>query len=215
MKPKYAQQLLSIFFLTGLLVCSISASAQRLAPFLSLSGNRGYPAITNPIPYEKPQSRFEYIDSTCTFLIQKKTGWTYTAYFEVKDSLQELGIRVISPLPDLLSPRKGDIVTPAYESKPANAANGFKPEVYLFKAKPGDVNFVELEDMTPLQRRNWISPGFRLVDSGNGVKLAPGIYKLVIFTQDRKKPSGSFVVEFGSVPKIQMPVLVSSPEALK
>ena len=190
------------------------SSAQRLSPFLSLSGNRGFPAITKPVPYEKPQCRYEYIDSTCTFLIRKKTGWSYTAYFELKDSLQELGIRVISPLSDLLAPRKGDFVTPAYETKPANITIGFQPELYLFKSKPGNENFAELEDMTPLQLRDRVSPGIRLVDSGNGVMLAPGIYKLVIVTQDRTKPSGSFVLEFGSIPKVQMPVLVNSIEAL-
>ena len=203
--------------LSAVIFIHAKSPAQRLAPFTSLTGNRGYPAITQPVPYEKVQSRFEFIDSTCTYLKQKKTGWTYTAWFEIKDSLQELGIRIISPLPDLMSPAKGDVTTPAFDAKPAKDNSGFKPEIYLLKAvaKSDDMNFIELKDMTPVSQRNWKAPSFRITDKGDGTKLSPGIYQIVIFTQDRAKPQGAFALQFGSIPRIQIPVFVHSPTLLK
>lgn len=207
------------FIVIIFLLCAVlqEACAQRTAPFISISGNRGFPAITNPLPYEKPQTLFEYIDSTCTFLNQKKTGWTYTAYFEINDSLQELGIRIISPLPDLLSPAKGDITTNAYDEKPEKDNTGFKPEIYLLKAvaKSEDMNFIEMQDMTPLKMKDRLHPTIRLVSKDEKNLLAPGIYKLVIFTQDRSKPSGAFALQFGSIPRIKMPALYSSPDLKK
>jgi hypothetical protein len=207
------------FIVIIFLLCAVlqEACAQRTAPFISVSGNRGFPTITNPLPYEKPQTLFEYIDSTCTFLNQKKTGWTYTVYFEIKDSLQELGIRIISPLPDLLSPAKGDIMTNAFQEKPEKDNTGFKPEIYLLKAvaKSEDMNFIEMQDMTPLKMKDRLHPTIRLVSKDEKNLLAPGIYKLVIFTQDRSKPSGAFALQFGSIPRMPMPALYSSPNFLK
>jgi len=207
------------FTLLALLTCTSlgKAGAQRLAPFMSLTGNRGFPAITNPVPYEKPQTFFEHIDSTCAFLHQKKTGWTYTAYFEITDSLQEFGIRLISPISDLLSPGKGDLTSTSYDEKKPSDKGGFKPEFYLLKAvaKSDDMNFIELQDMTPVKQKDRPHPTLRIFSMGNKNLLPPGIYKLMIFTQDRAKPSGSFAIQFGSIPRTPMPVFYPTPELSK
>jgi hypothetical protein len=191
--------------------------AQRVAPFTSVSGGRGYPHLTRPVPYEKVQTRFEYIDSTCAFLQLKKTGWSYTAYFEITDSLQELGLRIISPLPDLLSPHKGDVTTSSFDEKPFNDKTGFHAEWYLFKAtnNSGELNFAELKDMTPEKLKDRTHPEFRIVDNGDSLRLPPGIYKLILLSRDRNKPAGSFAIQFGSIPRIRIPLFFSSSDQLK
>ena len=199
------------------LIASTNCFAQRLAPFTSLTGNRGYPAITQSVPYEKVQSRFEFIDSTCTYLKENKTGWTYTAWFEIKDSLQEFGVRVVSPLPEMFLPAKGDVLTPSFENNQINDNKGFKPEIIILKAvmKSEDMNFVELKDMTPLNQRTKEMPTFRITDKGDKIKLAPGVYQIVISSQDHTKPQGSFALQFGSIPRIKIPEFVHSPTLLK
>lgn len=196
---------------------AVDVPGQRLPPFLSLTGQRGYPAIHQLLPYEKYQSCFEYIDSTCVFLQQQNYSWSYVAYFEIKDSLQEFGFRIISPLPDLLLPGRGDRVTDAFENKPAVNHSGFTPAFHLRRLEnmEGSMKFVELKDTTPEAQKDPIYPALRRTDHANGSWISPGLYQLIIFTKDKPGPAGSFALQFGSIPRIPMPVFFSSMDALR
>lgn len=196
---------------------AVNVLGQRLPPFLSLTGQRGYPAIHQLLPYEKYQTCFEYIDSTCVFVQQQNNSWSYVAYFEIKDSLQEFGFRIISPLPDLLSPGRGDRVTNAFENKPAGNHSGFTPVFQLRRLDivKGAMQRTALKDMTPEAQKDRLYPVLRQTDQTNGLRIAPGMYQLIIFTANNSALAGSFALQFGSIPHIPMPVFFTSTDAIR
>lgn len=211
--------LLSILFL---LLCTSLCNAQRLAPFGSETNKRDYGERINRSPYDATVSYFECIDSGNAFVEKENEKEFYTLYFFIEDSLSELGVRVLSPVPELTSPNKGHFATEEfYTSK--NRNKGFNSFVSLNKA----IEIKNRNDLTVFKKEpDWQLIGenddskemdnpknslFRIVNGKNNIYLSPGLYRIRISSSEKDKESliGSFLLQMGAIPAAPLSPLVS------
>jgi len=211
--------LLSFLFL---LLYSSLCNAQRLAPFGSETNKLEYGERVNRIPYDASVSYFECIDSGSTFIRHENEKEFYTLYFFIDDSLSEIGLRVLSPVPELTSPNKGHFATEEfYNSK--NRNKGFNTFVSLTKA--GTIkNRSDLSDFK--KEPEWFIIGqnddskemdnpenslFRVMNGKNNIYLSPGLYRIRISSSEINKESliGSFLLQIGAIPAAPLSPLVS------
>lgn len=209
--------LLSLLFL--LLYSSLS-NAQRLPLFGSETSQRKYGEQVNRNPYDASLSYFECIDSVNAFVVKENEKEFYTLYFFIEDTLTELGIRVLSPLPELTSPNKGHLATEDfYNSKNKNKGfNSFlsiskadglgkRNEFLQFKDEPTWKLMCENDDSKEME--NPENSLIRIVNGKNNIYLWPGLYRIQISTSDKKELIGSFLLQTGIIPAIQLSPLVS------
>ena len=197
-----------------------SLFAQRLPLFGSESSKRMYGERTNRNPYDTQGSYFECIGDGNTFLQTENGKEFYTLYFFIEDTLTELGIRVLSPVPELTSPNKGHLVTEDfYTSK--NKSKGFNSLLSISKA---DEPEKRMELLQFNQEPTWKVIGenddskemdnpenslIRIVNGKNNIFLWPGLYRIQISAPDKKELIGSFLLQTGIIPAIQLSPLVS------
>ena len=192
---------------------SSNAFAQRTNPFLSITGTRGYPAIQQAVPYEKARTYFDYIDSNNVTIYKVEEQNAFSLYFFIENPLQELGLRFISPLPELFSPNKGDQVTNMFENADAPKSKGFNASIALnrMEINNADTSFIQLTDETPLKFKERSNPTFRITDK----KFKPGWYQLQIISKEKEIPFGYFALQIGSIPVIKFPELFKSLSEVK
>lgn len=185
--------------------------AQRLEQFGSDSGKRESGGITHRIPYEKVISYFDFIDKDHSQLSSHKGQEEITFYFYLEDSLTELGLRVLSPVPELVTPKKGNYATNAFLDSSKNKNIGFDPVLKIKRSK----SFVEKAD---LGRKDfipdWVLLGendnqnemfrkeyalIRLVATADQNVLCPGLYCITI-TASKESLRGSFLLQIGYNP---------------
>ncbi|MFN0190318.1 MAG: LipL32 family surface lipoprotein [Bacteroidia bacterium] len=209
--------LLSFLFL---LLYSSLCNAQRLAPFGSETNKREYGERINRSPYDASVSYFECIDSVNSFVVKENEKAFYTLYFFIDDTLTELGIRVLSPLPELTSPNKGHFATENfYTSK--NKSKGFnsflsiskadglekRNELLNYKAEPTWKLMGENDDSKEMENQE--NSLIRLINGKNNVFLWPGLYRIQISTSEKKELIGSFLLQTGTIPAAQLSPFVS------
>ena len=203
-----------------LLLYSSLCCAQRLAPFGSETNKREYGERVNRNPYDASLSYFEYIDSVNAFVVNENGKEFYTLYFFIEDTLTELGIRVLSPLPELTSPNKGHLATEDfYNSKNKNKGfNSFlsiskadglekRNELLNYKAEPTWKLIGENDDSKEMD--NPENSLIRIVNGKNNIFLWPGLYRIQISTSEKKDLIGSFLLQTGTIPAVQLSPLVS------
>lgn len=196
--------------------------AQRLAPFGSESSTRIYGDQVVRNPYDATISYFECIDSANLFIVQEREKEFYTLYFFIDDTLKEIGVRALSPVPELTSPGRGQFATEDfYTSK--NKKKGFNSFVSLNRA-------VEIKNRAELSHAkkelSWKLIGenndskemdkpenslFRVVHGKNDTYLLPGLYRIRISKSENnnEKLAGSFLLQMGVIPATQLSPLVS------
>lgn len=181
-----------LLWLLGVLMHVNSVQAQRLPLLLSKSNSS-----PKPTPFQETVRYFDVAHNKHPQLrIQKDTTF-YTLYFVLNDSLQELAVRLLSPLPELTSPNKGNIVRDGYYAFDKKNSQGFDGRICLDFSST-------TEDST-----QWTSIPL-LIDKNNvpgnstwrhyDRKLSPGTYRLRIFTTLPEKMRGAFMLETGSTP---------------
>lgn len=199
-----------------------TSDAQRLAPFGSETNTREYGERINRSPYDATVSYFECIDSGNAFVVKENEKEFYTLYFFIDDTLSEIGVRVLSPVPALTSPNKGHIATEEfYISK--NRNKGFNSWVSLNKA----IAIINRNDLPVFKKEpDWLLIGenddskemdnpknslFRIVNGKNNIYLSPGLYRIRISSseKDKEKLIGSFLLQMGTIPAVQLSPLVS------
>ena len=203
-----------------LFLCSSLSNAQRLSLFGSETNKRVYGEQVNRNPYDASLSYFECIDSVNAFVVNENGKEFYTLYFFIEDSLTELGIRVLSPVPELTSPNKGHLATEDfYNSK--NKSKGFnsflsiskavglekRNELLQFKDEPTWKLMGENDDSKEME--NPENSLIRIVNGKNNIFLWPGLYRIQISTSNKKELIGSFLLQTGIIPTIQLSPLVS------
>ena len=206
-------------FLLLFAVAVSSASAQRTEPF-SASAAKGRLTGT---PYEYSQSYFEFIDSKNEFVKSINDSDQYILYFFIDDSLTELGIRVLSPIPGLTTPNKGNIATASYEAHSNELTKGFDANITLYKAD-GAAN----RSLLILDDRNYTwkliaenDKNSELRDNKNplirleNTSIDAGLYMLSINSHSLKKLKGSFLLQIGTNHGVRINNLQKSPYLLK
>jgi hypothetical protein len=209
--------LLSLLFL---FLSSSLSNAQRLSLFGSETSQRKYGEQVNRNPYEASLSYFECIDSGNAFVVKEKGKEFYTLYFFIEDTLTELGIRVLSPVPELTSPNKGHLATEDfYNSK--NKNKGFNSLLRISKADGLEKRNELINHSTELswklmgenddskEMENPENSLIRIVNGKNNIFLWPGLYRIQISTSEKEELIGSFLLQTGTIPAVKLSPLVS------
>ena len=206
-----------VFILLVLLNVDSHLFAQRTNPFLSITGNRGFPEIKQAVPYNKGIGQFDYIDSTDGFIMRIDSVYSFPLYFELTDSLQELAFRIISPLPSNFSPNKGDRVSYRFENSDLDKQLGFEAFLQLSRlvVSQQDSTWVRLKDETPARLKENSIEAIRITDKNGLSKIPTGIYQLLIKTKFPKRPHGYYAIQFGAIPSIAFPALEKTIESIK
>ncbi len=211
---------LPILPLLFLFLYSSLSNAQRLSLFGSETHKRVYGEQVNRNPYDASLSYFECIDSGNAFVIKETGKECYTLYFFIEDTLTELGFRVLSPVPELTSPNKGHLATEDfYTSK--NKSKGFnsfvsiskadglekRNELLNYKTEPTWNLIGENDDSKEME--NPENSLIRIVNGKNNIFLWPGLYRIQISTSNKKELIGSFLLQTGTIPAVQLSPFVS------
>jgi len=206
-----------VFILLVLLNVASHLFAQRTNPFLSITGNRGFPEIKQAIPYNKGVGQFDFIDSTDALINQVDSVYAFSLYFDLKDSLQELAFRIISPLPFNFSPNKGDRVSYRFDNSDLDKQLGFEAFLQLSRlvVSQQDSTWVRLKDETPARLKEHSMEAIRITDKNGLSKIPPGIYQLLIKTKSPIRPHGYYAIQFGAMPSINFPALEKTIESIK
>ena len=206
-----------VFILLVLLNVASHLFAQRTNPFLSITGNRGFPEIKQAIPYNKGIAQFDYVDSTDALITRIDSVYAFPLYFELTDSLQELAFRIISPLPSNFSPNKGDRVSYRFDNSDLDKLVGFEAFLQLSRlvVSQQDFTWVRLKDETPARLKEHSMEAIRITDKNGLSKIPPGIYQLLIKTKSPIRPHGYYAIQFGAIPSINFPALEKTIESIK
>jgi hypothetical protein len=191
--------------------------AQRTNPFLSITGNRGFPEIKQAVPYNKGLGQFDYVDSTDVLITRIDSVYAFSLYFELMDSLQELAFRIISPLPSNFSPNKGDRVSYRFDNSDLDKQLGFEAFLQLSRlvVSQQDSTWVRLKDETPARLKEHSMEAIRITDKNGLSKIPPGVYQLLIKTKSPIRPHGYYAIQFGAIPSIAFPALEKTIESIK
>ncbi len=135
-------------------------------------------------------------------------------FFSLTDSVTELGLRVLSPVPQMAFPDKGDLVSENYFPNEKDKARFFNPQLRLYLARPNpQLPAGQAEDWILLaendnSRELPMQPDgkygnslIRLYDKKDPLKksIAAGTYKIELWNADSTLCSGSYIVEAGCI----------------
>jgi hypothetical protein len=207
------RRVIAVIFII-LFITNCPAVCQRLELFTSESHTVYRNDIPEKVPYKKVVSFFDYIRSE-QIADTVIDGKNYNSiYFELLNKPEEIGIRVISPVPEYVYAGPGDEVTEVY---PANAHNKewFDPELILewLKRDTSTLNGKTVEVLTwkilgkndnsaetiPLPSGEKNNSVFRIKSE----LLNTGLYRILITSANKLKQSGTYMVSVGIVPPVK------------
>lgn len=220
----------------ALIFCSSSAFAGF--SFNSLVGGDGLPSLTSnrteglgiakvALPYANSVNYFGYIDKSSKPSEKINGKDAYYIYIWVPAALDELGVRMISPVGDLAKPSKDDFVQKGFEKKLSKDAdkwfdtwirvermNVFEPE----KIRNAKKVFSVLEqdddgdDTYDEERHAKYNSLTRIETQVNKPEkaLTRGLYRVAFTTYKRGNVEGSFVATIGTnIPGVKMATSLS------
>jgi hypothetical protein len=188
------------------ILCLTMVKAQRLDPFTSMSGNYERNGITRMVPYPRITNYYGYTELQG----QKDTS---LIYFQLTDSITELGVRILSPAPDISTARPGDEVMDIFIDKPAKMKEFFNPVLRLEKLSDGKWLVVaensDSPEAPPNPDGNRTNAIIRVFNNGNDARksLGPGLYRIAFTEQKSPDYKGSYMLSVGSLeqePEIEL-----------
>jgi hypothetical protein len=194
-----------------LILLNQTSWAQRLEPFGS-GGNKKTGMNARSIPYENTLFYFECINDNNDFLVKDGKKEAYVMYFFLEDSLQEIGLRVLSPIPELVSPNRGHIVTANYLDSCDYKEKGFDPvlkisrskkqfsrtELSQLETKPEFILLGENDNNDEMNVKE--NALIRLQSNADSLNLSPGLYSISISSATKNPMRGNFLLQIGTVP---------------
>ncbi|OAN17500.1 hypothetical protein A3K86_08025 [Photobacterium jeanii] len=218
----------------ALLFCSSSAFAFSFSsltgdslPSLTSSRSEGVGIASVAIPYANSVNYFGYIDKDSKPSAKVNGKDAYYLYMWVPAALDELGVRMISPVGNLAEPSKEDFVQKGYEGKlkkdsekwfdtwiRVERMNVFSPE----KIKKANKVFSVLDkdddgdDTYEEERHAKYNSLVRIKTQANKPQkaLTRGLYRVVFTTYKRGNVGGSFVATVGTnIPGVKMSTSLS------
>lgn len=200
-----------LFFLA-----SHQVSGQRLDPFLSKSYVALNGEARESLPYEKPVRYFDYIKHEYPPAITDSQVVSYYLYFTLPEKVNELGIRLLSPVPELTSPNSGDIETESYMAlNLAAKSNWFDAGIILEYGEISDENRFKViyhlgenhqsHEVPPQPNGKHHNALYRLVRED----LPSGTYRITLVIERKEPttfPTGSYLLEIGTVPAVKIEV---------
>lgn len=234
-------KLTSAFAAATLLLSSSMAQAQFSLNKLTSGG--GLPDLTSSVtkslgftkvsvPYANSVNYFGYIDGDVKPDAQINGKDAYFIYMWVPGALDELGVRMISPVGDLAEPEKGDFVQDNFSAKfksdddtwfdtwlrvermdvvdPASIAQGGKVIQVLDEDDDGDDTYEE-------KRHSQYNSLVRIqTEVGSPTKaLVRGLYRISLTTFKKGKVEGSFVATVGTnIPGVKLATSLAELDGL-
>ena len=190
----------------------LSVSAQRLDKFGSVS----HQIDGHKIPYNKIISYFGYITTDSISVELRNEKKFYYFYFNLIDATDEIGIRLISPVPDVVMPDRGDLVSENYFDNEKDKKNYFDPWIKVERA----VDFKSEDSLKKDSCFSWILFGsnddsselfaqpdgksnnslLRIINRTDSVekKLLPGLYRIAFTNNKNQTIKGGFVIQVGT-----------------
>ncbi|MBK5286214.1 MAG: hypothetical protein JJE25_12515 [Bacteroidia bacterium] len=212
---KPANLFLLLFFL------STSLSAQRMEKF----GNNG-------IAYSVIKTLYGIIPTKNIESHVVKDTVNYYVYLWIPDSVSEISVRLISPVPRFVSPNKGESITEDYLDPPATSYKKyFVPEFRLEKS----INATAAEDVFSksllwkiIEKSRNSSDNFaqqseiingallRVFNNAKkNIRLTAGLYRIQFSAQKEKNPEGTFLLQVGIPQMIPAMKLFRSAQELQ
>lgn len=201
---------------TILSLASSQAFGQRLDPFLSKSHVANDGEVKEQLPYEKPIRYFDYIKQSDRADIIDSNYIGYYHYLTLTETVNEIGIRLISPVPELASPNRGDIETESFTAlNHAKKTQWFDAGFILeYGTLSGENKFNVVFHLGENHRSKEVPPQpdgsyhnalYRLVREN----LPAGEYRLTMIVERSEHdllPEGSYLLEIGTVPPVKLTI---------
>lgn len=217
---------LSLVLLAAAIVAS--ATAQKLGKFGADMGKKSVMGKEIRVPYQSLVSYYGYVGGDSKPDETKGGKKYYYLYVWIPVAAPELGIRMISPVPDGEKPKEGDFVSPAYQANASNTTAYFDTWISFSKASgvmsSGDIaakgkgatwNVLEQNDDSGEMPAN---PGGSKYNSLMRItsnvsdplkSLTIGLYRIGFTTYKTGDVMGSFLAQIGA--PINIPGIVIAP----
>jgi hypothetical protein len=207
-------------------------NAQKLGKFGADMGKKSLMGKEIRVPYTDVSSYYGYVKPGAV-PDEKKNGKNfYYLYIWIPAVAPELGIRMISPIPEGMAPGSTDFVSPNYKGNESDTKNYFDTWITLERAN----EVMASKDIMKGKTSSWMSYGVNddsgempaqpsgskynslmrvTSEMGNPTKaLVVGLYRIGFTTYKTGDVVGSFLAQVGAPVKLPGVVVASSLEEL-
>ena len=215
------------------LAIGMTASAQKLDKFGADLGKKSTPIKEIRVPYTDLSSYYGFIKPGAAPDEVKNGKKMYYVYVWIPIAAPEIGVRMISPVPDSMKPGANDYVTPDYTANASDTKSFFDTWVTLERAE----GILKIEDAakgakgakwTTIDKNDDSSempaqPSgskynslMRITsDPSNPTKsLVMGLYRIGFTTYKTGEVQGSFLAQIGAPVKLPGVAIAAKPEDL-
>ena len=202
------------------LVIGISTQAQKLPKFGADMGKKSIMGKEIRVPYTDVTSYFGYVKLGAVPDERKGGKKYYYLYLWIPAVAPELGIRMVSPIPEGMTPSETDFVGADYKGNEADTKNYFDTWITLERAE----GVVSPGDIMKGKTASWVSYGVNddsgelpaqpsgskynslmrvISEVGNPLKaLTVGLYRIGFTTYKTGEVVGSFIAQVGAPVKL-------------
>ncbi len=204
-----------------------TVNAQRLDRFGADTGSETRNGIPHRIGYTDIKNYFGYIEPGAPADGIQEGKNIFFLYTYINDTLPEIGVRIITPLHETVSPNKGDFVSENYYENEKERTNSFNSWIALEYAD----NIKSQADISTNPKGIlWDQLGFNddsneLYNKTNSVlriksttkkTLKPGLYRIVFSSAKEKEVvKGGFLIQLGSTISLPGVKLTSNIEEIQ
>ncbi len=195
--------------------CSKAALSQRLDLFGAENGKYLRNGVERRIAYAGIISWFDYAEKDSISNDSLNGQPVHFLYFYLPDSTSELGIRLISPVPEKVFPEGGDFATEIFWKNKNKKESYFDPEIILQQAiginfpldsslKENEIVWIDLgkndnsEELIP-QPNGLRNNSLVRVLKSNSLKLDRGLYRIAFKSAKNKAIQGSYIIQIGAL----------------
>lgn len=211
---------ISILLLNFLIV--VSSTGQRLERFGAETGMEERNGIVHRSGYSGLVNYYGYIKHGASPDDMRNGKPVFYLYFYLNDTLPEIGVRLITPVPEVVFPDKGDIVSENYLQNENEKSGTFNSWIILERAY-SIKSFADIA--TKLDKTGWLrldqnDDADELLNKTNSLLrikatdkqfIPPGLYRVGISTLKNDEVKGGFLLQLGAT--IALPGVKLSPKA--
>lgn len=203
--------------------CCSFLEAQRLERFGADEGKREMNGAVRRIAYTTIRSYYGFIVPDSTAEARTKIHYLY---FMLSDTTAELGVRMLSPVPPLNSPGKGDFITELYYEH-EQERNLFFDNMIAIEYALGATADMNVEtnswfkigenddsnELIPQPNGKRVNALLRLKNEEKKI-LLPGLYRIAMRAAKKDFPKGGYIIEVGTTKEFFDLKLAATPAEL-
>ncbi len=226
-KQKLLKSLVTLLLVPFAFISEIT-NAQRLDKF----GSKSNQIDGHRIPYQKIVTYFGYIEPSSDTNMIKVSSKKYFLYFILTDTAKEIGLRLVSPVPYVVMPDKGDLFSENYFENEKDKKTYFDPSVLIERTASFDI----ADKLKNDKHFKWLLLGenddsfelfaqpdgknhnalLRIVNGSENQEkiITPGLYRISFTTKKGETVKGSYVIQLGAEGIFHKLKLVSTKDEL-